>query len=101
MPMRRAGSEDGPASTNSYSPAFDWLRFALALIVLLDHGGGFGDKAGTRMGGLAVHVFFVLSGWLIGGILLNTTRCVFQAIVDGCFSRSWTAFQTNVDAVSG
>ena len=27
--------------------------------------------------------------------------CVFQPIVDGCFSRSWTAFQTNMDAVSG
>jgi hypothetical protein len=29
------------------------------------------------------------------------TRCVFQAIADGHFSRSWTAFQMNVDAVSG
>jgi len=28
-------------------------------------------------------------------------ECVFQAIVDACFSRSWTAFQMNVDAVSG
>jgi uncharacterized protein len=27
--------------------------------------------------------------------------CVFQPNVDGRFSRSWTAFQTNVDAVSG
>ena len=27
--------------------------------------------------------------------------CVFQPIVDGRFSRSWTAFQMNVDAVSG
>jgi hypothetical protein len=27
--------------------------------------------------------------------------CVFQAIVDGRFSRSWTAFQMNVDAISG
>lgn len=27
--------------------------------------------------------------------------CVFQPNVDGRFSRSWTAFQANVDAVSG
>ena len=26
--------------------------------------------------------------------------CAFQPIVDGRFSRSWTAFQTNVDAAS-
>ncbi|MDM0110064.1 hypothetical protein QTH97_34535 [Variovorax sp. J22R24] len=28
-------------------------------------------------------------------------ECVFQGIVDARFSRSWTAFQMNVDAVSG
>ena len=28
-------------------------------------------------------------------------KCVFQAIADGHFSRSWTALQTNVDAISG
>jgi hypothetical protein len=28
-------------------------------------------------------------------------ECVFQPNVDGRFSRSWTAFQMNVDAVSG
>ena len=27
--------------------------------------------------------------------------CVFQPIVDGRFSRSWTAFQMSVDAISG
>jgi hypothetical protein len=27
--------------------------------------------------------------------------CVFQPIVDGRFRRSWTAFQRNVDAISG
>ena len=28
------------------------------------------------------------------------SKCVFQPIVDGCFRRSWTAFQTNVSAAS-
>jgi hypothetical protein len=31
----------------------------------------------------------------------NGVFCVFQPIVDARFSRSWTAFQMNVDAVSG
>ncbi|MBE7417372.1 MAG: DGQHR domain-containing protein [Ideonella sp.] len=33
--------------------------------------------------------------------LINLYDCVFQPIVDGRFSRSWTAFQMNVDGVSG
>jgi peptidoglycan/LPS O-acetylase OafA/YrhL len=69
--IRDASNEDRQGLT--YYPAFDWLRFVLALIVLLDHGGAFGD-GGSRMGSLAVHVFFVLSGWLIGGILQDTKR---------------------------
>jgi hypothetical protein len=31
----------------------------------------------------------------------SAALCVFQGIVDARFSRSWTAFQMNVDAVSG
>jgi len=34
-------------------------------------------------------------------LLGEKPACVFQLIVDGRFSRSWTAFQTNVDDVSG
>lgn len=53
-------------------PLFDWLRFLLASIVVLDHAGMEFPKA---FGGyMAVEVFFALSGWLIGGILLKTNR---------------------------
>lgn len=53
-----------------YFPWFDWLRFALALVVMLGHDGALPwSNAGT----FAVHVFFVLSGWLIGSILINMT----------------------------
>jgi hypothetical protein len=31
---------------------------------------------------------------------LPAAGCVFQTIVDGRFSRSWTAFQMDVDGVS-
>src|SRR5690349_15809326 len=48
---------------------FDWLRFLLASAVVLAHEGVFGWP---QIGNLAVQVFFALSGWLIGGILLRT-----------------------------
>jgi len=51
-------------------PLFDWLRFALASIVVLGHVGFKFAPWMTRA--LAVQVFFALSGWLIGGILLKS-----------------------------
>jgi transposase-like protein len=43
-----------------------------------------------------------LTACLRTGRALRVPReCVFQAIVDSRFSRTWTAFQMNVDAVSG
>lgn len=57
--------------THESFPLFDWLRFALASVVALNHEQliGWGNA-----GNLAVQVFFALSGWLIGGILLKTDR---------------------------
>ncbi len=49
--------------------AFDVLRFVLAAAVLLNH---LGTLAWDQAGNLAVQVFFALSGWLIGGIVLRT-----------------------------
>lgn len=46
-------------------PWFDLLRFVLASIVVLGHAGF--TFAPFLTGGLAVSVFFALSGWLIGG----------------------------------
>lgn len=51
-------------------PAFDWLRLILASAVFWDHAGVFGHLS---VGHSAVNIFFALSGWLIGGILLNMT----------------------------
>jgi peptidoglycan/LPS O-acetylase OafA/YrhL len=50
-------------------PLFDWLRFALASVVALGHEG---IITWPYAGSFAVQVFFALSGWLIGGILLRT-----------------------------
>lgn len=51
-------------------PGFDWLRFVLASVVVLGHADF--QFAPFLSGGLAVQVFFALSGWLIGGILLRS-----------------------------
>jgi peptidoglycan/LPS O-acetylase OafA/YrhL len=51
-------------------PIFDWLRFILASVVALGHADLITHSEIT--GNLAVQVFFSLSGWLIGGILLNS-----------------------------
>ena len=60
------------SAPDSYYPWFDWLRFALANVVMLVH---FGIVQGwTHAGDFAVQVFFALSGWLIGGILLEQSR---------------------------
>lgn len=51
-----------------YYPYFDYLRIILATIVMFVHDGLF---SWSKSGALAVDVFFALSGWLIGGILLH------------------------------
>lgn len=53
---------------HKHYPALDYLRIVLASIVMFGH-----DKiiAWPYAGKLSVDVFFALSGWLIGGILVN------------------------------
>lgn len=63
--------EDTRASPSLYYPWFDWLRAACACTVMLFHDGLF---TWSHAGGFAVQVFFALSGWLIGGILLKTSK---------------------------
>ena len=52
-----------------YFPLFDWLRFLLASVVVLGHAHVITWEPAAMV---AVRVFFALSGWLIGGILLRT-----------------------------
>lgn len=61
-------SGTGHVSEAVYYPGFDWLRATLAIVVMLGH-----DNliAWHESGTFAVDVFFALSGWLIGGILVK------------------------------
>lgn len=74
---------------NSY-PLFDWLRFVLASIVVLGHAG---IQFPTAFGGhMAVEVFFALSGWLIGGILLRTDRSELPRFFFNRSTRIWIPY---------
>jgi peptidoglycan/LPS O-acetylase OafA/YrhL len=59
------------AAVEAYYPWFDWLRGVLAIAVMLGHDG---IVAWSRQANFAVQVFFALSGWLIGTVLLHTRR---------------------------
>jgi peptidoglycan/LPS O-acetylase OafA/YrhL len=56
--------------SSKYYPAFDYLRIVLVLIVAFAHSG---ITVWSPAGNFAVQVFFSLSGWLIGGILLRSS----------------------------
>jgi peptidoglycan/LPS O-acetylase OafA/YrhL len=59
----------GSEHQKEYYPYFDWLRILLASVVMLVHEAVIPVYVPSY---LAVQVFFALSGWLIGGILLKT-----------------------------
>lgn len=61
----------GHDDASAYYPAFDWLRGGLAAIVMLYHDRVIGW---SHSASFAVEVFFALSGWLIGGVLLQLSR---------------------------
>ncbi len=53
----------------AYYPWFDYLRIVLATAVAASHAG---VLTWNQAGNLPVQIFFALSGWLIGGILLQS-----------------------------
>ncbi len=74
----------------TYFPLFDWLRITLAIIVALYH-----DKVlpWKEAGNLAVQVFFfALSGWLIGGILLNYAKADLPRFFYNRVTRIWAPY---------
>ena len=73
----------------AYYPWFDWLRGALAVTVMLTHDGVI---AWGRAGNFAVQVFFALSGWLIGTVLLHTDRAHLPRFYFNRAVRIWTPY---------
>jgi peptidoglycan/LPS O-acetylase OafA/YrhL len=77
------------AADDAYYPWFDWLRGVLAVTVMLTHDGVI---AWGRAGNFAVQVFFALSGWLIGTVLLHTDRAHLPRFYFNRAVRIWTPY---------
>lgn len=84
----RARAQSHPAHDASY-PLFDWLRFALASIVVLGHSAIIPWENAPY---LAVQVFFALSGWLIGGGLLRCTPADIPRFFFNRGTRIWIPY---------
>jgi peptidoglycan/LPS O-acetylase OafA/YrhL len=84
------------AAREASYPLFDWLRFALASVVVLVHGG---IAVWPDAGNFAVCVFFALSGWLIGGILLNTPMSALPRFYFNRSFRIWIPYAVAVAAL--
>lgn len=83
---------------DSYYPLFDWLRIILAIVVALKH-----DNViqWTNAGNLAVQVFFALSGWLIGGILLNSKKEDLPKFFFNRVTRIWVPYALAITLLLG
>lgn len=84
-----AGSVGSTAPEALHYPAFDLLRFVLASLVFWDHAGYF---TGLHVGDFAVRTFFALSGWLIGGILLDTEARELPRFFYNRITRIWAPY---------
>ena len=80
-----ARSVDAP----KYYPAFDYLRICLASIVAFWHSGG---QFWIHAADYSVQVFFALSGWLIGGILLRSPPSALPRFYFNRAARIWIPY---------
>ncbi|GLS28011.1 acyltransferase family protein [Marinibactrum halimedae] len=93
---RKLTSLDNTAQEASYFPYFDYLRILLASVVMLHHD----DVIGWHhSGALAVDVFFAMSGWLIGSILLETPRHKLPRFYFNRAIRIWIPYYLAVGAM--
>jgi peptidoglycan/LPS O-acetylase OafA/YrhL len=84
-----AESRPSQRALATYYPAFDWMRIGLAFMVLMHHAELF---PWGRLGHFRVQVFFALSGWLIGRILLRTSRAELPRFYFGRVIRIWIPY---------
>ena len=80
-------------------PGFDWLRIGLASVVVIWHAGL--RVPGLVDGPLAVNVFFALSGWLIGGILLRAEAADLPRFFLNRATRIWLPYAAAIVLLYG
>lgn len=88
---------DASQSHDSF-PLFDWLRFALASMVALVHEHVIPSNHAANF---AVQVFYALSGWLIGGILIRSERKELPRFYYNRATRIWIPYFVSVGALYG
>lgn len=93
--MRNTEKAVGEQVVTEYA-AFDLLRFILASVVVLIH---MFVITTEHVGPLAVEIFFALSGWLIGGILLRTEPGQLPRFYYARVTRVWIPYFLAVLAV--
>lgn len=72
-------------------PFLDYLRFAAAFGVFLSHSDPYGLLPG-QFGGACVSIFFALSGFLIGGILVRSTPADLPRFYFNRTTRIWIPY---------
>ncbi|MFV0383237.1 acyltransferase family protein [Paracoccus sp. (in: a-proteobacteria)] len=77
-------------------PLFDWLRIILASLVFVQHAQVTGL---VSPGNFAVQIFFALSGWLIGGILLKMPPAGLPRFFYDRATRIWIPYLPAVAAI--
>lgn len=77
-----------------YYPYFDYLRFILASVVMLGHDAVFKQHINLwhNAGNFCVQVFFVMSGFLIGSILINTPKSSMPRFYFNRAVRIWVPY---------
>lgn len=75
-----------------YFPAFDYIRIILASVVTFSHTAIFAFDIGN----FSVQVFFAMSGWLIGGILLDTQPSDLPRFYFNRAARIWIPYYTAI-----
>ncbi len=83
---------------SEYFPAFDYLRIILATVVAASHVNLFEWKFS---GHLSVQIFFALSGWLIGGILLQSKKEDLPRFYFNRAARIWIPYLTAIALLVG
>lgn len=97
----RPGAAGGPAPEAGHIPSFplfDWLRIAMAAVVVAGH---FSLLPWENAPNLAVQVFFALSGWLIGSILLDTRADGLSLFYFNRTTRVWIPYLVTVVLLYG
>lgn len=90
------GSMPQPSDDQRYYPPFDYLRGLLATVVLFSHAGLI---AWSEAGNFAVQVFFALSGWLIGGILIKAPPKELPRFYFNRAARIWIPYYISLSLI--